>query len=99
MSAVISSDAYNCQFNQGNTTTIPQTTVDGRDYNLTRCDGPTAETQGGITAAMPGGSWIGALVSGIISDRFGRKSSVQMGSLVWWVASIPSRRTSWLTAS
>jgi MFS family permease len=40
-------------------------------------------TVGGITAAMPGGSWLGALVSGFISDILGRKRAIQVGSIIW----------------
>ena len=38
---------------------------------------------GGITAAMPGGSWLGALVSGYLSDILGRKKAIQIGSVIW----------------
>jgi len=38
---------------------------------------------GGITAAMPGGSWLGALVSGYLSDILGRKKAIQIGSIIW----------------
>ena len=41
-------------------------------------------TQGGITASMPGGSFLGALASGWMSDRFGRKYSIQVASLIWY---------------
>jgi MFS family permease len=71
MSAIIATQPYLCQFNQlGHT-------HDGK------CIGPKSDVQGGITAAMPGGSWLGALISGILSDRFGRKTSIQIGSIIW----------------
>ena len=70
MSAIISTQPYLCQFNQGGI-------IDGQ------CQGPTADVQGGITAAMPGGSWLGALVSGFLSDMLGRKTSIQIGSVIW----------------
>lgn len=73
MSAIISTQPYLCQFNQR-----------GHDPNGL-CLGPTDDVQGGITAAMPGGSWLGALVSGIVSDMFGRKRSIQIGSIIWSV--------------
>ena len=40
---------------------------------------------GGITASMPGGSWLGALISGYLSDTLGRKKSIQIGSIIWYV--------------
>jgi hypothetical protein len=71
MSAIISTQPYLCQFNQ-------------LGFNEKgQCLGPRSEVQGGITAAMPGGSWLGALVSGFVSDAFGRKKSIQVGSVIW----------------
>lgn len=37
---------------------------------------------------MPGGSWIGSLVSGYLSDIFGRKKSIQIGAVIWCIGSI-----------
>lgn len=73
MSAIISTQPYLCQFNQR-----------GLD-DAGLCLGPTATTQGGIVSAMPGGSFVGALVSGWLSDKAGRKMSVMLGSLFWSV--------------
>jgi MFS family permease len=71
MSAIISTQPYLCQFNQ-------------RGFDDTgRCLGPTDSTQGGITAAMPGGSLIGAIASGHLSDSLGRNRAIQIGSLFW----------------
>ncbi|KAK3689080.1 general substrate transporter [Podospora appendiculata] len=76
MSAIISTQPYLCQFNQ-------------QGFNEKgECRGPSDNVQGGITAAMPGGSWLGALVSGIASDRLGRRTSIQIGSVIWIVGSI-----------
>ncbi|KAJ1326265.1 MFS transporter SP family sugar:H+ symporter [Microdochium nivale] len=77
MSAIISTEPYKCQFNRE-----PYFDEQGR------CYGPSDTVQGGITAAMPGGSWAGALVSGWLTDRFGRKSSIQIGSIIWVIGCI-----------
>ena len=50
MSAILGTQAYKCYFNQRE--------VDAQG----NCGGPTSAVQGGITAAMPAGSWLGALV-------------------------------------
>ncbi|PUU81882.1 general substrate transporter [Tuber borchii] len=47
-----------------------------------------SNVQGGITAAMPGGSFCGALLSGFVSDRMGRKYSIQVGALIWCAGSL-----------
>nr|POF06878.1 high-affinity glucose transporter [Quercus suber] len=79
MSAILGTQAYKCYFNQG---------PDGPPFNdsLT-CSGPTSSVQGGITAAMPAGSWLGSLLSGFISDRFGRKKSIMIGCIIWIIGS------------
>ncbi|KAK7917237.1 hypothetical protein PG985_010845 [Apiospora marii] len=77
MSAIISTKPYLCQFNQ-----------QGNDPVTNECRGPDSNVQGGITAAMPGGSWLGAIVSGFISDMIGRKTSIQIGSVIWVIGSI-----------
>ena len=72
MSAVLGTQQYNCYFNQGRI-------IDGE------CQGPDADVQGGITASMAGGSWLGALCSGFISDILGRKTAIQVGAIIWYV--------------
>jgi MFS family permease len=75
MSAIISTQPYLCYFNQG---------PDGPGFNgVTTCSGPKSNTQGGITAAMAGGSWLGAIISGIITERLGRKKAIMIGSILW----------------
>ena len=69
MSAILGTQAYKCYFNQGG--------VNSKGA----CAGPSSGTQGGITAAMPAGSWVGALVSGYLSDIFGRKKSIVSKSM------------------
>lgn len=75
VSAQLTEMSYLCYFNQG---------PDGPPFNdSTTCSGPTALHQGGITASMPAGSWLGALVSGPVSDRIGRKKSIMIGCVIW----------------
>ncbi len=75
MSAIISTQPYLCYFNQG---------PDGPGFNdVTTCSGPRASVQGGITASMAGGSWLGAIISGFLSDRLCRKGAIQIGSVIW----------------
>lgn len=71
MSAIIDQQPYKCYFNQQPLTSLGQ------------CRGPKTDVQAGIVAAMPGGSWLGALVSGFLSDIFGRKTSIQIGAVIW----------------
>lgn len=80
MSAILGTSQYKCYFNQG---------PSGPPFNSSPdCSGPSASVQGGITAAMPGGSFVGALGSGFISDRLGRKRAIQIGAIIWCVGSI-----------
>lgn len=48
-------------------------------------DNPTSYRQGGITCAMPGGSFIGALCSSFVADRVGRKIAIQIAALFFIV--------------
>ena len=73
MSAIIGTDQYLCYFDQYDTPAGE------------KCRGPKPDVQGGITASMAGGSWLGALVSGFISDIFGRKKSIMAGAIIWCV--------------
>ncbi|KAJ5395218.1 uncharacterized protein N7487_009521 [Penicillium crustosum] len=79
MSAILSTQQYRCYFNQG---------PNGPPFNnAIHCSGPSSTLQGGITASMSGGSFIGALISGFVTDIFGRKSAIQMGSIIWIIGS------------
>ena len=77
MSAIIGTQQYKCYFNQS---------TNGS------CEGPRASVQGGITASMAGGSWLGALISGVVSDRLGRKKAIMLGAIIWYT-NLP---TTWL---
>lgn len=72
MSAFVDEQPYLCKFN-----TL------GMNEDTGECNGPSANVQGGITAAMPGGSWLGALFSGYLSDNLGRKVSIQIACVIW----------------
>ncbi|KAE8350308.1 general substrate transporter [Aspergillus coremiiformis] len=79
MSAQLNENSYKCYFNQG-----PSGPPFNNDEN---CSGPKSLVQGGITAAMSAGSWLGALISGPVSDRIGRKTSIMVGCVVWLIGS------------
>ncbi|KAF2758970.1 sugar transporter [Pseudovirgaria hyperparasitica] len=78
MSAILPIQPYRCYFNQ-----------QGRDARG-NCLGPRSDVQGGITASMAGGSWLGALVSGILTDKVGRKKAIMIGSIIWIIGSVIS---------
>ncbi|KAK9248175.1 general substrate transporter [Lipomyces tetrasporus] len=44
---------------------------------------PDSIEQGGITASMAGGSFLGSLCAGFVSDRLGRKYTIQLGAIIW----------------
>lgn len=79
MSVQLGTNQFRCYFNQG---------PDGPPFNNKRqCSGMTSARQGGVTAAMPAGSWLGALVSGFVSDKLGRKKSIMIGCIFWCIGS------------
>ncbi|KAK5996091.1 High-affinity glucose transporter [Cladobotryum mycophilum] len=82
VSAQLGEQSYLCYFNQDENPPVPG---DGR-----HCGGPRTLVQGGITASMAAGSWLGALISGPLSDRLGRKYSIMVGSTIWVVGSVIS---------
>ncbi|SCU91562.1 LAMI_0E06392g1_1 [Lachancea mirantina] len=51
-------------------------------------DTPNSITQGGITASMAGGSFLGSLVSSNVSDAFGRRVSLHICSALWITGAI-----------
>ncbi|OJJ53794.1 hypothetical protein ASPSYDRAFT_82114 [Aspergillus sydowii CBS 593.65] len=80
MSAILPTPQYRCYFNQG---------PNGPSINgAAHCSGPDPTVQGGITASMSGGSFVGALISGFVTDILGRKYAIQMGSIIWIIGSI-----------
>ncbi|CAL5872032.1 uncharacterized protein PFLUO_LOCUS6289 [Penicillium psychrofluorescens] len=81
MSAIISTQQFLCYFNQS-----PETYDPTKDVQ--QCAGPRPDVQGGIVASMAGGSFLGAIISGPLSDTFSRKTSIQVGSVIWCVGSI-----------
>lgn len=48
---------------------------------------PSDIEQGGITASMSGGSFLGALAAGFLSDRIGRRHAIQFASVIWVIGS------------
>ncbi|KAF8429683.1 general substrate transporter [Tirmania nivea] len=49
---------------------------------------PLGSRQGGITAAMPAGSLLGALISSYLGDYFSRKVAIQIGGVIWIIGAI-----------
>lgn len=49
------------------------------DQYVNYFDNPAGLWQGGIGAALAGGSIVGAVASGFISDKFGRRDSIAFG--------------------
>lgn len=75
LSAQLTMQSYLCYFNEG---------PHGPPFdNEDKCSGPKTLHQGGITAAMSAGSWLGALISGFVSDMVGRKRAIMIGALIW----------------
>lgn len=53
-----------------------------------RFDSPTADQQGGITASISGGSFLGCLVNMFVVDRFGRRHTLMAGCIIFIFGSI-----------
>lgn len=54
---------------------------------------PQGIVQGGIGSALAGGSVIGAIIAGPVSDRIGRRDSIAFGCL-WWLLGTASKKLS-----
>ncbi|KIK51127.1 hypothetical protein GYMLUDRAFT_50748 [Collybiopsis luxurians FD-317 M1] len=57
-------------------------------YYLRQFHSPSSSAQGAIVAAMPAGSFVGALAVTQLGDRLGRKRTIMLASLIWVVGSI-----------
>lgn len=62
----------------------------GTEQYTTYFNNPDSTQQGGITASMPGGSFVGSLVAGFFCDRLGRKTTIQLSCILWIIGSILS---------
>ena len=49
---------------------------------------PVSFRQGGITASMPAGSFVGALASSFIADKLSRRTAIQISSVIWIIGAI-----------
>lgn len=57
-------------------------------YYLSQFNSPNSDLQGGITAAMPAGSFGGALINSWLADKIGRKKTIIIGAWIWVVGCI-----------
>lgn len=55
----------------------------GSDQYLEYFGHPDSNTQGGITASMSAGSFIGSLGAGWLCDHMGRRGILQVASVIW----------------
>ncbi|KAK8092585.1 sugar transporter [Apiospora kogelbergensis] len=57
----------------------------GADQYLDYFGSPDSNLQGGITASMSAGSFVGAVASGWLADGLGRRGALMIASVVWMV--------------
>ncbi|KAK8011651.1 Major facilitator superfamily domain- general substrate transporter [Apiospora arundinis] len=57
----------------------------GADQYLDYFGSPDSNLQGGITASMSAGSFVGAIASGWLADGLGRKGALMIASVVWMI--------------
>ncbi|KAL9940622.1 hypothetical protein V8E36_000110 [Tilletia maclaganii] len=81
LSAILGTQNYLVYFSNTEVVTDPVT-------GWRSSSGPDANLQGGITASMAGGSFLGAIASGPLNDRWGRKTSLGTSMSIWIVGSI-----------
>ena len=60
----------------------------GTDQYMEYFNHPNSNLQGGITASMSAGSFVGALAAGFLSDKIGRRYSLMVASVIWIIGSI-----------
>ncbi|KAL1870004.1 hypothetical protein VTK73DRAFT_2847 [Phialemonium thermophilum] len=60
----------------------------GSDQYLDYFGHPGSTEQGGITASMSAGSFVGALLAGVLSDRLGRRGALAVASVVWIIGAV-----------
>ncbi|KAL1714214.1 general substrate transporter, partial [Schizophyllum commune] len=58
------------------------------DHYLNQYHHPTSDAQGAITASMPAGSFVGALIVSQLADRIGRKNAVILSGIIWVIGAI-----------
>ena len=80
MSAILPTENYKVFFGDTDVTT--------KDNGDLTSPGLTSNLQGGVTAAMPGGSFLGAIVSGYIADKVGRRQAIMIASVIFIIGSI-----------
>ncbi|KAK7432304.1 hypothetical protein QQZ08_001251 [Neonectria magnoliae] len=60
----------------------------GSDQYLEYFNHPGSTEQGGITASMSAGSFVGALAAGVLADRFGRRKALMIACGFWIVGAV-----------
>ncbi|KAJ3730539.1 general substrate transporter [Lentinula raphanica] len=57
-------------------------------YYLREFHNPGSSAQGAIVAAMPAGSFVGALAVTQLADKLGRRKTIMLSSIIWVIGSI-----------
>ncbi|GJN71354.1 sugar transporter [Purpureocillium lilacinum] len=60
----------------------------GSDQYLEYFGHPGSTEQGGITASMSAGSFVGALAAGFLADHLGRRGALKAASIVWIIGAV-----------